>query len=66
MINRIIKTYPTSNGPIDVVACWDGDDVGHPDFYDLFDAVGECQNLGEPFYSLPTLHEVTRFLNEIA
>ena len=56
--DELVATYHFGKQKIYVYGCWDKDSTVHYDFYDIYDENGECLNLGEPFYKLPTRKEV--------
>ena len=49
MSSRLIATYELYNNHYDVYDCGD--------FYDVYEG-NWCMNEGEPFYTIPTLHEI--------
>jgi hypothetical protein len=56
--NQTIKTINVDGSKVDIVGCYDSETPEQEfDFYALF-VNGECINMGEPFYHLPTRKDI--------
>lgn len=62
MGNQLVKSVIVEDVEVDIVGCWDNETPDEEyDFYDLF-VDGECINLGEPCYEMPTKDTIRDFL----
>jgi hypothetical protein len=64
---QFIKNLNVNGKKVEVVGCWDDSDPDAQskfDFYDLY-YQGECINLGEPYYEMPTKADAKAHLEAI-
>jgi len=64
MGSEIVATHSVNGQAVVVYGCWDEDTPDEQyDFYDIYNTAGDCLNIGEPFYDVPSPLMILEFLN---